>query len=64
MIDWTDEKNARRCKLIDKEIYSSITQPEQIELDSLQQQVWAYRQMMAPLDIEGAREALKKMKDK
>jgi hypothetical protein len=52
---WTNEKNARRCNLIDKEIEGTITEAEKAELDHLQQQAIAHRDRVAPLPIEGAR---------
>lgn len=53
---WTDEKNERRCNLIDKEVYHSLTKKEIIELEGLQAEMVEYRDMVAPLPIEELRE--------
>jgi len=52
--DWTDEKNDRRCELIDKEIEGVIEPFEKLELATLQQQMSAYRQKNAPLPLKEA----------
>ena len=46
--DWSEEKNRRRCQLIDKEINDELTCTEQIELLELQDQMLAYRAAMSP----------------
>lgn len=53
--DWTDEKNERRCDLVDKEIDGKLTQAERIELEDLQSQMLAYRRKVAPRPIAEAR---------
>src|SRR6266436_4567912 len=40
--EWNDEKNKRRYDLIDKEIGGTITLEEAIELERLQQELYAY----------------------
>ena len=50
---WTEEKNARRCDLIDKSIDSSLTRNEFDELKILQEEMLQYRFEKAPLDIDG-----------
>jgi len=52
---WTDEKNARRCDLIDKEIDGRLTLQEAVELARLQSEMLAYRRRVAPLPIGDAR---------
>lgn len=52
--DWTDEKNDRRCELIDKEIEGTIRPFEKRELAVLQQQMLAYRRKNAPLPLKEA----------
>lgn len=52
--EWTEERNTRRCDLIDKEIAGSITGAERIELNHLQNQAIAYRERVAPLPMAGA----------
>lgn len=53
--EWTDEKNERRCDLIDKEINDGLTFSEEIELDNLQELMLHYRRKVAPRPIEEAR---------
>jgi len=51
---WTDEKNSRRCDLIDKEIDGRLTLQEAVELARLQSEMLAYRRKLAPLPkLEG-----------
>jgi len=52
---WTEEKNARRCDLIDRKFASGITPAEALELARLQEQMVRYRQKVAPLPLEDAR---------
>lgn len=52
---WTDEKNARRCQLIDWKYERGLTSTEAAELASLQAQMLRYRQKVAPLPLEEAR---------
>ena len=51
---WSEEKNSRRCDLIDKEIEGTLSEQERIELDDLQRQAVEYRDRVAPLPMEGA----------
>jgi len=55
-VEWNEEKNARRWALVDKEIAQTLSVDEAIELESLQQELLAYRQRVAPLPMEGLRE--------
>lgn len=48
---WTDEKNQRRCQLVDKDIDGTISEEERIELARLQSGLLAYRQKVAPLPL-------------
>lgn len=54
--EWTREKDARRCELIDREIDGTLTVEEQSELNQLQNEMLARRRAVAPLPIEAARE--------
>jgi hypothetical protein len=54
--DWNEEKNSRRCDLIDKEIAGTLLLDEAIELRALQNQLLAYRRRVAPLPLEDARD--------
>lgn len=53
-LDWTDEKNERRCKLIDKEIDEKLSYAENLELEKLQKEMLAYRRRVAPLPLKEA----------
>ena len=52
--EWTDEKNERRCDLIDKDIEGTILPFEKRELDELHRQMLAYRRKMTPLPLREA----------
>ena len=52
---WTDEKNQRRCELIDKEIASTITKAEAVELAALELEMLEYRRKVAPLPFDDLR---------
>lgn len=49
---WTEEKNARRCDLIDKSIDSSLTRNEFDELKILQEEMLQYRFEKAPRGMD------------
>jgi hypothetical protein len=53
--DWTPEKNARRCALIDREIDGTLTPAEASELAGLQRQMLRHVQRVAPLPLEATR---------
>jgi len=52
---WTEEKNARRCELIDREIDGTLSPMEAVELSRLQAEMLRYRRTVAPLPLEDAR---------
>lgn len=52
---WSEEKNARRCDLIDRKFEGGISPAEALELARLQDQMLRYRQRVAPLPLEDAR---------
>lgn len=52
---WTEEKNDRRCELIDKDIEGTISESEKSELERLQKRFHEYLDTVAPPPIEGAR---------
>jgi hypothetical protein len=52
---WSDEKNARRCDLIDRQIEGTIAPEELRELDDLQAQLRRHLDEVAPLDLAAAR---------
>lgn len=52
---WTEQSNARRCQLIDRQIQDTITAEEAAELDQLQQSLRRYLDSVAPLPLDGAR---------
>jgi hypothetical protein len=55
-VEWNEEKNARRCELIDKKIAGTLTLDAALELQVLQDEVLRYRQRVAPLPLEEARQ--------
>jgi hypothetical protein len=52
---WTEEKNGRRCELIDKDIEGTISESEKLELERLQERFYQYLDTVAPPPMEGAR---------
>lgn len=56
--EWTDEKNRRRCELVDRDIKTPgpLPQDEQDELDCLQDEMLAYRRKIAPLPLDALRQ--------
>ena len=54
-LDWTEEKNQRRCYLVDQEINGTISTAEKVELDQLQAEMLTYRRKVAPLPLEDLR---------
>lgn len=45
---WSDEKNSRRCNLIDKQLDGKLSFEEALELEDLQNQMLEYRKRVAP----------------
>jgi hypothetical protein len=62
MCEWTNEKNIKRCALIDKEVDGTITGKEQIILDWLQAEMLAHRKKTAPLPIGKLKRFLNSLK--
>jgi hypothetical protein len=62
--DWTNEQNGRRCLLIDKEVRGTITAPETIELEDLQDRFRRYRREVAPLPLAETRRMLEDLERK
>ncbi len=58
---WTDEKNHRRAALIDKELDSTITPLEAVELEELTQQMRRHREKVTPLPLDYARQLLEQL---
>jgi len=52
---WTEEMNARRCALIDREIAGTLTLDEAVELERLQRSLRRELQRLAPLPLDDAR---------
>jgi hypothetical protein len=52
---WTEDKNARRCFLIDREIDGTLTPEEAGELEALQRQMRQHLDRVAPLPLEETR---------
>jgi hypothetical protein len=52
---WTEEKNQRRCDLIDRKYAGGLSPSEAVELARLQEQMLRHRQRVAPLPLEDTR---------
>lgn len=52
---WTEEKNRRRCELIDRKYAGGLSLDEAVELAHLQDEMLRYRQRVAPLPLGDAR---------
>lgn len=61
---WTNEKNARRCFLIDKEIAGTLKSEELVELRQLTIEVDEYVQKVAPLPMQELRDLYSRLKEK
>jgi hypothetical protein len=55
-VKWTEQKNTRRCELIDREIDGVLTLEEAIELQQLQDELLSYQNKVAPWPIQAARQ--------
>ena len=51
---WTEDRNERRCELIDKDIEGTHTEAEKWELERLQDCFHEYLDTVAPPPLEGA----------
>ena len=58
---WTDEKNGRRCHLIDHQIDGDISIEERKELDRLQAELRRFLNRDAPFDLDEARAVHRKL---
>lgn len=54
--EWSREKNERRCALIDKKYGTGLEAAEEAELALLQDEAVRYRQRVAPLPLDHARQ--------
>jgi len=54
--EWSDALNDRRIDLIDKDIEQTITAAERVELADLQRKAIVFRDQVAPLPMDGARQ--------
>jgi hypothetical protein len=63
-LKWTEQKNARRSELIDKEIDDILTPDEAVELRQLQDEMMRYQNKVAPWPIEAARELHQELLEK
>jgi hypothetical protein len=52
---WSDQKNARRCELVDREIEGTLLAGDVAELAVLQQQMLAERRRLAPMPLNDLR---------
>jgi hypothetical protein len=53
--EWNDAKNARRCALVDREFDGGLTLEEADELAGLQEEMFRFRDRVAPLPLKDAR---------
>jgi hypothetical protein len=53
--EWTEEKNRRRCELIDRKYDHGLTPAEEAELALLQDAMYRYIDKVAPLPLYMAR---------
>ena len=51
---WTEEKDSRRCDLIDKSLQATLSASEELELSKLQRQAEAHFDEVSPPPIDGA----------
>jgi hypothetical protein len=61
---WTDEQNARRCALIEKDVRGTIAPEEARELEDLQEQLRRLRRHVAPLPLAQTRQMLEELERK
>jgi hypothetical protein len=54
-VEWTDEKNRRRCELIDRKYDHGLSPPEEAELALLQDAMYRAVDRVAPLPLDEAR---------
>ncbi len=55
VIDWNDERNARRCQLIDKMMQDDLSAHEALELERLQDEMRKHLTRVAPLNWDAAK---------
>jgi hypothetical protein len=55
-VAWTEEHNARRIELIQRNCAGGLTAAEIVELANLQEELLRYRQQVAPLPLDDARQ--------
>jgi hypothetical protein len=55
-VEWTEQKNIRRCELIGREIDGVLTPEEVVELRQLQDEMLRYQNKVAPWPIQAARQ--------
>lgn len=58
---WTEEKNRRRCQLINLKILRRLNRTEAKELSDLQKQMLQHSRRVAPLPIEAAESLYQKL---
>jgi hypothetical protein len=61
---WTEQKNARRAELIDREIDEVLTPDEAVELRQLQDEMLRYQNKVAPWPIQVARKLHQELLEK
>lgn len=61
---WTEEKNDRRCELIDRDLEGTITESEKLELERLQQRFHEYLDTVVPPPLDGAQRLHRELLEK
>ena len=61
---WSEERNARRAALIERDVLGSITPSEAIELEDLQDTLRRFRRTVAPLPLGETRRLLEELERK
>jgi hypothetical protein len=51
-VEWSEEKNARRCALIRRKHSGGLSASEEDELEELQDEMYRYRAQVAPLPLK------------
>src|SRR5262249_11269789 len=62
--EWTEEKNRRRCELIDRKYDRGLNASEQAELALLQDAMHRFIDRVAPLPLDAARSLHQELLDK
>ena len=59
--EWSEQNEARRCELIDRDIQGEISEEERYELQLLQSQFDRYLDEVSPIPMDGALDLHRKL---